>query len=262
MIGGSVIRRSNLLSFFMLKQNLYISADAFSIMEEGLLKIEGEKQYSFKEYLMAAFSNTGDIMKRIAGKPKLVFFLAIILVITAISAISSYVAYTRIKVNVIWPENISEEMRSLMEYGIQLSTSPVFIALTSLLVIPIVYVVGAIIIWIIGLTKAKISSVLTAMGIIAIPSMFSNIFKTIASALSPIRELTIDLRGGKPAGMPTPNYADILIDIVFLPWEAYLIYQLFRSGMGASTKRSILSVIIAEAIKYVWVLAGYVGLRA
>ena len=229
-------------------------------MEEGILKIEEEKQYSFKEYIMAAFSNTGDIMKRISGKPRLLFFLAVMLIVAALGAISSYVAYTRIKVNIIWPENISEDMRSLMEYGIQLSTSPVFIASTSLLVTPIVYAVGAIIIWIIGLTKEKISSVLTSMGIIAIPSIFSDIFKTIASALSPIREITLDLRGGAVAGTPSPNYADVLIDVVFLPWEAYLVYQLFRSGMGFSARRSILSAIIAEAIKYTWVLAGYVRL--
>jgi|GEM_PF-5310438 hypothetical protein len=242
------------------QQNIYILVNAFSFManvpEAEILK-EPER-YSFGEYVKAAFSNTGDMMKKIVERPRPLFFIVMISIIAALSALSSYIAYTRVKISIIWPENLTEEMRSFMEYAIQLSTNPAIIAVIALLVVPIVYAMGAVIIWIIGLMKAKISSVLTAMGIIGIPSIFSEIFKMIASLLSPVREITLDLRGGAPSGTPSPNYADLLIDIVFLPWEAYLIYQLFRSGIGKSMRGSLVSVLIAEAIKYAWTLAGFV----
>jgi len=229
-------------------------------MEEGLLKKEEEERYSFKEYFAAAFSNTEEMMRRIVKKPRILFFLAMALIIAATGAISSYAAYTRVRVSVIWPENISEDVRSLMEYGIKLSTDPIFISSTTAVMTPIVYAVGAIVIWIIGLMRAKISSVLTAMGIIGVPSILSNLFKAVASSLSPIREVVIDLRQGTLSGTPPLNYTDLLMEIVFLPWEAYLMYQLFRSGMGRSVRGSIASVLIAEAIKYVWTFAGLIRL--
>ncbi len=232
-------------------------------VREDIPPNEEEVRYGLKEFVYGAFSINRMIFWKIRYNSRISYFFLLTVILGLIDGIVGSIAASKLNIVIVnAPSGVNvQQIREIMELFMK---NPAVIVISALLVSIILYLIGSLMIYLLGAGRMPLTSVMTSMGIVAIPRIISGLLGIPLAISSPIMHLKLDLNNPQAVSAEfrsiQSSQIGSFVDWIFIPWEALLVYMLFRKGMEISPKRAAFLTIIAEVLRIIPQILQILGL--
>ena len=232
-------------------------------IEEELSPSDEEVEYGLREFIGGAFSTDGKIFWKIKYNSRISYFLLFTAILGLVSGVASSIVMSKLHIVIVnAPSGTNvQQVKEIMELFMK---NPAVIVTSALFVSIILYLIGSLVIYLLGGGRMPFTSVMTAMGIVAIPQIVSGLLSVPLAISSPTIYLRLDFSNPQAVGAEFRSVQSSQINNfmawIFIPWEALLVYMLFRKGMGLGSGRAVVLTIIAEVLRIIPQILQMLGL--
>ncbi len=227
-----------------------ISGRPMSEWEGFEFEEEEEISYSFFDYLLAPIKFSAKLFIGIRQRPKLLYWISLLIIATLIALIPSYIQATKIEVEVVGKGMSEELIRSIKSFQEMFMKNPGFLGISIFLSSLIVQIIGAIVYFILGRVmggRGSFSSHLMVVGMTSVPSIVQSLLEIPFMLRSPPTKFVIDLtEGGGHVGPSMVNPVLQVLSLVMALWSAAIIYYgaRYTTKLESSKKAALLAALL------------------
>ncbi len=235
--------------------------EGFDFEEEEEIE---EISYSFMDYLLAPIKFTVRTFKAVRQKPKLLYWILLLLIATAVALIPSYIQASKIEIQVVG-EGVNEEMIKMIEATQEMfMKNPAFLGITIFVSSLIIQLVGAVVYFLVSKVfggRGSFSSHLMVIGMTSVPTIFMSLLEIPFFMTSPPVQITIDITTGRSQGGFTVDPMVQVLSMVIALWSAAIVYYgaKYTSKLDSDKKALLVAVIIYVVMELPMLMSMVVG---
>ncbi len=210
---------------------------------------EEEISYGFSDYLLAPIKFASGTFKAVRQKPKLTYWIALLLIATLFALIPSYIQASKVEIKVVG-EGVSEDVIKMVEATQEMfMKNPAFLGITIFISSLIIQLVGGVVYFLISKVmggEGSFSSHLMVVGMTSVPTIVMSLLEIPFFMTSPPIQITIDLRTGKSQGAVASDPMLQVLSMLMALWSAAVIYYgaKYTSKLDSDEKALIVAFIM------------------
>ncbi len=208
-----------------------------------------EISYGFFDYLLAPIKLATKTFKAVKQKPKLTYWIALLLIATLFALIPSYIQASKVEVKVVG-KGVSEEILKMVETTQEMfMKNPAFLGITIFISSLIIQLVGGVVYFLLSKVmggEGSFSAHLMVVGMTSVPTMAMSLLEIPFFMTSPPIQITIDLTTGRSKGAFVNDPMLQVLSMVMALWSAAIIYYgaKYTSKLDSDKKALIVAFIM------------------